>query len=327
MRFVGIGFAHGHIDSVVRGFRAMPGVELVGIWDADPHRLADRQAKLGVPAFADYREMLDATKPHFAAVCPANCDKGDVIAECAARGVHVFADKPLVIRRPDLEKAETAVRRSGIEAWAYLTLRYSPPFYTIAQRIAGGEIGEVVSVYAAGPHKLNLPMRTREMLDADLNGGVLVDLGSHDIDLARWYIGREPVDVVATMACRRFTQVPNFYDTAQAFFRFEGNIPAYIEESWLQPDASRGDRRCLVVGTQGTLEYRACDDALILTTVTRGEERLTPERPPVSGLQDFLDTIQGKGSGRFGTADSFAGARAGVAAHEAAITGERVRVH
>ncbi|MBI3946550.1 MAG: hypothetical protein HY321_11570, partial [Armatimonadetes bacterium] len=59
---------------------------------------------------------------------------------------------------------------------------------------------------------------------------------------------------------------------------------------------------------------------------SRGEEPLTAERPPVSGLQDFLDTIQGKGSGYFGTADSFASARAGVAAHEAAISGERVMV-
>ena len=90
MRFVTIGFAHGHIDGAVQGFRKLPGLELVGIADVNSERLADRQAKLGVPAFSDYREMLDTLKPDFAAVCPANADKAAVIVECAKRGVHVL---------------------------------------------------------------------------------------------------------------------------------------------------------------------------------------------------------------------------------------------
>jgi predicted dehydrogenase len=326
MRFVTIGFAHGHIDGAVQGFRKLPGLELVGIADVNSERLADRQAKLGVPAFSDYREMLDTLKPDFAAVCPANADKAAVIVECAHRGVHVFADKPLVTRMPQLTQVEQAVQASGIEAWAYLELRYSPYGYTIKKRIEAGEIGEVVSVYATGPHKLNLPSRTPEMLDAERNGGCLVDLGCHDIDLARWFTRREPVEVTAYLSKRRFLQLDNFWDTAQALFRFEGDISVYIEPSWLQPDASRfwGDIRITVVGTLGTLEYRTCDSSLMLVTVESGEQAIVAEPAPVGILQDFVATLQGRGTGILSTAETIASMRAILAAHEAAVSRTRL---
>ncbi len=328
MRFVTIGFAHGHIDAAVQGFRQLPDVELAAIADVNPERLADRRKRLDVPAYADYQEMLDALKPDFAAVCPANADKADVISECAARGVHVFADKPLITRRPHLGQVESAVRAHGTEVWAYFDLRYMPAYYTLKQRVAAGEIGEVVSIYATGPHKLALPSRTPEMLDADRNGGVLVDLGCHDVDAARWVIGKEPLDVVATMSKRRFTHLENFYDNGQAFFRFDGGATVMIEESWLQPDASRfwGDRRFLVVGTEGTLEYRTFDDSLTLVTFAAGEQVLQPEAPPAGILQDFVNTLRGAGSGNHGTASTLASMRGVICAHEAAVAGERVAV-
>ncbi|NLC56568.1 MAG: Gfo/Idh/MocA family oxidoreductase [Armatimonadetes bacterium] len=323
MRFVTIGFAHAHIDAAVSGFRQLPGVELVGIADSDAQRLADRQAKLGVPAYADYRAMLDALRPDFAAVCPANADKAAVIVECAARGVHVFADKPLVTRRPHLEQVERAVQASGIEVWAYLELRYYAPLVEIKRRIDAGQIGEVVSVYATGPHKLSLPSRTPEMLDAERNGGVLVDLGCHDVDLARWFTGREPLEVTAYLSKRRFLQLDNFWDTAQALYRFAGEVSVYIEPSWLQPDASAfwGDSRVMVVGTLGTLEYRTCDQSVTLVTVERGEEPVTPEPAPVSILEDFVATLRGHGSGTLTTAETLATMRAIITAHEAALAG------
>ncbi|MDH7569619.1 MAG: Gfo/Idh/MocA family oxidoreductase [Armatimonadota bacterium] len=326
MRYVVIGFAHPHIDGAARAFRSLPGLELVGIADSNRQRLEERQALYGVPAFEDYREMLERVKPDFAAISPVNAEKAAVVAECAARGVHVFADKPLYTRRPHVAVVEEAVRRYGIEVWAYLTVRYSPAYYAMKQRIDAGEIGEVVSIYSAGPHKLNLPTRTHEMLDAELNGGVLVDLGSHDFDVARWFTGREPRDVVAQMSNRRFPQVANFYDNAQAFLRFDNGTVAYLEESWLQPDASRfhDDRRTLVVGTLGTLEYRTCDSSLTMVTVSRGEESIPTVRPPKAILEDFVAALRGEGSGTLSTSESLASARVGVFAHEAAITGERV---
>ncbi|HEX2999476.1 MAG TPA: Gfo/Idh/MocA family oxidoreductase [Armatimonadota bacterium] len=324
MRFVVIGFAHPHIDGAVAGFRALRGVELVGIADADPERLADRQKKLGTPAYGDYRQMLDALQPDFAAVCPANADKAAVICACAEHGVHVFADKPLLTRMPDLLRVEAAVRAAGIEAWAFLELRYNAPFYTLKQQVAAGQIGTVVSIYAAGPHRLNLPTRTPEMLNAGRNGGVLVDLGCHDLDLARWLTGDEPQLVMASHSNRRFTHVANFNDNAQAFFRFQGGATAYLEESWLQPDASRsgGDRRLHVVGSTGTLEYCAGDNTLTLVTVSKSEQLLTPEDAPTTILADFVATIRGGGSGLLNTAETLASMRGILWAHEAAVSGQ-----
>lgn len=80
--------------AIVPGLRVLPGVELVGLADRNAERLAPWQARLDVPAWADHVAMLADVRPDFATVCPANCEKAGVIADCAAHGVHVFAGKP-----------------------------------------------------------------------------------------------------------------------------------------------------------------------------------------------------------------------------------------
>ena len=321
MRFVAIGSAHPHMEAMVRGLRALAGVELVGLADRNAERLAAWQAGVGVPAWADHMAMLADVRPDFAAVCPANSEKAGVIADCAAQGVHVLADKPLVTRRTELEKVEAALRESAVEVWACFELRYQAPFVAMRELIAAGEIGEVVSLHATLPHRLRSLPRTAEMLDSERNGGLLVDLGCHNMDLARWLTGREPVEITATMSNRRFTDLPRFYDNAQVFCRFEGGIAVYLEQSWLHPDASRlsGDC-CTAAGTEGTLEYRASDGLLTLTTFARGDETITPDPSPVGLLEDFVRALRGEGTGNLSTVETLASTRATLIAHESAVT-------
>ena len=170
MRFVTIGFAHGHIDGAVAGFRQLPGLELVGIADSNPERLADRQRKLEVTAYADYREMLDALKPEFAAVCPANADKAAVIADAARGGM--FATSRCSPVSPGGREAAVALGHQGVGSGSCAT----PVLRAEAAHHRGGS-----ARWSASPPAYCCP-RAPEMLDCR-NGGVRGS-GSHDIDLA-----------------------------------------------------------------------------------------------------------------------------------------------
>src|SRR5262245_5212759 len=86
-------YGHG-IDTVWLG---MPGVQIVAVSDDDKTGLASAAKRLEVTsAFADYREMLDKSKPDVVSICQRWIDRHcEMVLACAERGIHVFMEKPL----------------------------------------------------------------------------------------------------------------------------------------------------------------------------------------------------------------------------------------
>lgn len=177
---------YGHGLDVV--WKDVPDAEVVAVADDDRTGLMKAAERLGgVPAFADYRAMLDEVKPDVVAICPRWIDRHAEIATAAAeRGIHAFMEKPFV---RTLEEAD-AVISAGERTHAKLALahptRYSPLIETIRSLIKGGEIGTV------------LEFRGRGKEDARGGGEDLWVLGSHVFDMVL-SIGGAPTSCFATV--------------------------------------------------------------------------------------------------------------------------------
>lgn len=160
----------------------LDGVEIVGV--ADPHeggRVAAQKRLGNPPAFADYVEMLDRSKPEIVSICTRHPDQHKAMFLAAAeRGIHAYMEKPMCATPAEADALVAASRKHKAKlALGYVT-RYSPLVDVVSGLIMDGAIGDV------------LEYRTRGKEDSRRGGGEdLMVLGSHLMNLIHTF-GGEP---------------------------------------------------------------------------------------------------------------------------------------
>jgi predicted dehydrogenase len=147
----------GHIGEILDPLPLLPDVELVAIADPDAKLLASaarQPAAAQARRYVDYRELLEREPLDVAAICGTNGERAGLILACAARQVHVVAEKPLAIERVALEGVKRAVVETGIRLTMLLPMRFEPPYAAMRQMVAAGRIGEVAQIVAQKSYKL-----------------------------------------------------------------------------------------------------------------------------------------------------------------------------
>jgi len=95
-------------------------------------------------------------------------------------GVHVLIEKPLALDAEECGRIESAVARAGVVAAVGHVERFHSSVAALAVRLGGGELGPIESIRT---RREGGPPRHDE-------GGILLDLGTHDFDLAMWLTGQ-----------------------------------------------------------------------------------------------------------------------------------------
>lgn len=291
MKLLGIGFEHGHQIGILRRLAALEGVDLAAIADPNPDTLAiGREAFPDVPAYEDVTRALDGHEPDMVALTSKNSEKADYITECAGRGIHVCADKPLCTSLEQLDAIEQAVTRARTRLSIAYTLRDHPVWRKAYELIRDGAIGEFVYMFMSMPHGLNLPRRSEAMLRAKWNGGLIVDLGSHAIDCLRWFSGREIVAVTATHGLARFTDQADFQDHGQVYVKLDSGASGLLALDWLQPDGGGSNLNLQIMGTAGAIRLVDPQHMTVSSLAEPPQEiELVEEfRPKISIYADFL---------------------------------------
>lgn len=171
-------YGHG-LDTVWLEF---PGVEIVGVADANPAGLAKAIARLKVSkGYADYRQMLDQLQPDLVAVAPRWLDQHrEMVVAAAERGVRgVYLEKPFCRTPAEADQIVDACRKHGVRLALSHQTRYSPRLHVVWDLIHSGAIGRVVE------------FRGRGKEDSRGGGEDLWVLGSHVLNLMN-YLGGDP---------------------------------------------------------------------------------------------------------------------------------------
>ena len=331
LRFAVFGARHWHVLEIARAAEADEAFELVGVAEPDESARTMAAAELGVRAAAEYRELLKGGEVEAVAVAAVNSERADIICAALAAGVHVLADKPMVVSLAQLGAVERAVESSDAILSCALTLRFTSLFVDAREAVARGDIGRVVGSYAQGPHKLGLDRRPDWMFDRERYGGALLDLAVHDIDVARWMHGAEPEMVIADEGTSRFAEL-GFADHASVYMRMTDGSVALCRSSWLTPDADRthGDRRLLLEGTDGQIEIVDAGERHLTinrggTSTTHREPREDPIGQPgaMAGLvRDFAHGITGNAPQLMNAHEAIESHRWSLAAREQAESQE-----
>jgi predicted dehydrogenase len=188
-------------------------------------------------------------------------------------GKHYFTDKTPFTELSQLDEARRVTAETGKKYMVYYSERLHVECAVFAGDLIGqGAIGRVVHVLGLGPHRLSAQARPAWFFDRKKYGGILCDIGSHQIEQFLFYSGAVDAAVtsarVANYANRSYPELEDFGDASLVA---DNGATSYFRVDWLTPDGLRtwGDGRTVILGTEGYIEMRKYID---VTRDTGGDQ-------------------------------------------------------
>ncbi|MBK5566228.1 inositol 2-dehydrogenase [Ensifer sp. SSB1] len=170
---------------------ASPDAELVALADAVPS--AAQALALATGAKASDADAIASDKSVDAVlICTPTDTHADLIAKFARAGKHVFCEKPVDLDLGRAEEVVSIARKAGVKLMLGFNRRYDPNFAGVRAAIDAGRIGDVemVTITSRDPGAPDISYASR-------SGGIFRDMTIHDLDMARFMLGEEPIVVSA----------------------------------------------------------------------------------------------------------------------------------
>ena len=176
-----------------------------------------------------------------------------------AAGKDYFVDKAPMTSLPQLEAARRAVAETGRKYMVYYSERLHSEAATLADYlIKQNTIGRVLHIEGFGPHRLGGP-RPAWFYEKARYGGILCDIGSHQLEQFLYFAGVENADITfARKANYAHPATPEFEDFGECTATAANGVSGYFRVDWFTPDGLRnwGDGRTFITGTDGYIELR-----------------------------------------------------------------------
>ena len=171
-----------------RNIAAHAGAALAGVADA----VVDAAEALATACAAPVLTLDDAFRADAVCICAPTPTHADYIERAAAAGIPVFCEKPIDLSAARVRVCLDTVRRAGIPLMVGFNRRFDPSFSLHKQRLDAGEIGalELLTIISKDP----APPPADYVAQS---GGIFRDMMIHDLDMARFLLGEEPVTVHA----------------------------------------------------------------------------------------------------------------------------------
>jgi predicted dehydrogenase len=300
-RFAAIGLDHRHVYDLTEGLLAA-GQDCVGHDPdtSDPRVLAGFQKRFPhVPAVARER-LLDDPSIDFIVLSAVPRDRADLAIAAMRRGKDVLCDKPGVTTTEQLAAVRRAVQETGRIWTVCFSERFTKPSARKAwELVRAGAIGRVVQTVGLGPHRLNRALRPSWFFDKPAYGGIINDIGCHQIDQFLAFAGAEDATIVSSTIGCFGTEPTGFEDFAEMTLQ-TASVRGYARVDWFTADGlpTWGDGRLFVLGTQGTIEVRKNvdiagregEDHVFLVDLT-GTRHIPCGDEPISYFYDFVSDI------------------------------------
>lgn len=294
---------HGHIYGMCNGLTEA-GATLKWVYDPDPAKVASFLQQYPQAQVANSLETIlnDATIDLVAsaAIPSERCPLG---LKVMAAGKDYFTDKAPLTTLEQLEDAKAMVAKTGRKYAVYYSERLHVESAVFAgELIRQGAIGRVIQTLGTGPHREGSD-RPDWFYERRYFGGILCDIGSHQIEQFLFYTGNSDAHIVASQVRNvNHPQYPQFEDFGDAMLAGDNGATGYFRCDWFTPGglSTWGDGRLTLLGTEGYIEIRKYVD------LTRGEQDVVylvnkegEFRYPVAGKVGFpyfgqliLDCIQ-----------------------------------
>ncbi len=173
----------------------------------------------------------------------------DQIHALAAAGKAIFCEKPIDLSSERAAACQKAVEAAGVAFFTAFNRRFDPNFAHLQAQLASGAIGNAELVVITSRDPAPPPISYIKQ-----SGGLFRDMMIHDLDMARFLLGEEPVEIFATGSCLVDPEIGKAgdIDTAAVTLKTASGKIAVINNS---RRATYGyDQRIEVHGSEGMLK-------------------------------------------------------------------------
>ena len=258
--FAAIALDHGHINGQCNGLIEAGG-EIRWVYDPDPLKVeAFRKMFPQAKVARSLEEIFQDSKIQLIAAAAVPSDRGPLGTRVMRAGKHYFTDKTPFTELGQLAEARRVVAETGKKYMVYYSERLHVECAVFAgDLIEQGAIGRVLQVLGLGPHRLSAKARPAWFFERAKYGGILCDIGSHQIEQFLFYAGAADATVTsARVANYANKEYPELEDFGDASLVADNGATSYFRVDWLTPDGLRtwGDGRTIILGTEGYIEMR-----------------------------------------------------------------------
>ena len=259
-QFAVAALAHDHIYGMCEAL-IEAGATLTHLFDTDETKIAKFLKRFPDVQVVEHLETLlenDALQLIAAAAIPN---------ERAALGIRVmqaskdyFTDKTPFTTLEQLRELKKVTAQTSRKYMVYYSERLHVESAMYAgQLIERGVIGRVVQVMGLGPHRIRAHKRPDWFFVKEQYGGILCDIGSHQMEQFLTYSGAKDAQVLnARVDNFNHHQYPELEDFGEASFQGDNGASSYFRVDWFTPDglSNWGDGRMFILGTEGYIELR-----------------------------------------------------------------------
>ena len=267
IKFAVCGMSHDHIYGMI-GAVQRGGGELVAAWGGEEDKVAAFRKRFPDAKIAKTQdEILDDPAVQLVMTSQIASERAGIAVRAMKRGKDFLSDKPGMTTLEQLAD----VRKTIAETKRIYAILYSELLEVKAAVYAGvlvrqGAIGKVIQTINIAPHQIfqhagdagGSGGRPDWFWNPDQYGGILCDIGSHQVDQFLFFTGSTQAEVVESQIANvRHPDRPRFQDFGDMVLRGNRGL-GYVRLDWFTPDGlgTWGDGRLFILGTDGYMEVR-----------------------------------------------------------------------
>jgi len=258
--FAAVGLDHGHIMGMTKELLAAGGVCKL-VYDPDKNKVEKfLKAFPDVKAAASEEEVLSDKDIKMVAAACITSQRADLGLRVMNAGKDYFTDKAPLTSMEQLQAVRQKVKETGRKYMCYFGERvHSESANFAGYLVQSGAIGRAVQVLGLGPHYLLPEGRSDWFFQREFFGGILCDIGSHQIEQFMFFSGNENATVArSNIANFAHPQYPTFEDYGDAMLIGENGATNYFRVDWFNPNSAvnvQGGGQILL-GTKGFIDRR-----------------------------------------------------------------------
>ncbi len=234
-------------DSYLQAFKGMTGAKLIAVTDVVPEAATALAEKAGAEAYDSYLKMYDEHPLDAVIICTPPVTHPEIAIHFLEREVHVLCEKPLSVDVNSAKLMLATAQRSRAKLTMASKFRYCEDVMRARSIVKSGILGDILLVENTFASRVDMADRWNSKPEVG-GGGVLIDNGTHSVDIMRYLLG--PLTHVQVVEGRR----PSGYaveETVQLFVRNASGAMGSIDLSWrLQKEV---DYYLNIYGVHGTV--------------------------------------------------------------------------
>ena len=302
-------------QTYVQVLAASKNATLAAAADVRPEAVEAAKAKTGCRAFVSHTEMADGCDLDAVIVCTPPASHPAVVETFLSRGIPVLCEKPLAIDTASARDILTASEKHRTLVTMASKFRFVDDVYNAKSMIEAGALGDIILIENAFNSPVNMIGRWNSR-PAISGGGVLIDNGTHSVDIIRYLLG--PITNVLAVA-HTFTPGLEVEDNVELFATTAAGANARVDLSWTF-DKQLGNY-ISIYGTAATL-HLGWKEARINRKSAAGWETIGTGYDKVAAfggnLANFLAACDGRAPALVTPADAMASVKTISAAYHAA---------